>query len=63
MQWPDVFAKLKLCGGGTGTYRGVHPVTGKRVVNYQDTNWLLDEDGFARADHQPSPQDWTGEKL
>lgn len=61
MQWPEPHKTIRLRDGGIGTYHGVCPITGKHRVNYRDTIWLLDNDGFARADRQPSPQDYTGE--
>jgi hypothetical protein len=61
INWPRPGTGIILRGGERAIYKGVHAVTGKHEARADLTSWLLDDEGFARADQQPCPQDWIGE--
>jgi hypothetical protein len=61
VNWPQPGTRITLRGGSVAIYKGVHAVTGKHEARDGETSWLLDAEGFARADHEPCPQDWVGE--
>jgi hypothetical protein len=63
MDWPKPSTRIVLRGGDTAIYKGIHPITGKHQALTGKTVWLLDDDGLARGDKQPCPQDWTGTLL